>query len=134
MRRQEGPRSFTNALRLKFPYQGEDFKLEIWLYFETGDAISQAISSLNTAVGSDEAFRRLLGDYLFEAVKTSNWGKVKEKRGISSFTGAIDVSQSGDNRSDCKVTMTLNFEKGFQVHKDIYLHVISQIEMFFFCK
>jgi len=59
--------------------------------------------------------RIMLGDYLFEAMKASNLGKLV-------FTGAVDVAfPSGkDSSGDSKLEVMLNFETGHCVYTEAY--------------
>lgn len=106
---------FTDTVRLHVAYrEGEDFKLEVWLCSSVGKAISQA------KMRSVEDLRDMLGDYLFEAMKASNWRKEEEKKGMIG-TRAVDVSfPNGDDGSDCKVEVMLNFGAGLYVLAEIY--------------
>lgn len=82
-----GMKSFTNAVRLHFTYnEGEDFVLEVWLCPSIGEAILQA------KMRSLEDLRPLISDYLFEAMKSSNWKREMEGNGILECGGAVTVS------------------------------------------
>jgi hypothetical protein len=122
MRRREkdrGMKSFTDTVRLHLAYQeGEDFKLEVWLCSSIGKAISQA------EMRSVEDVRSMLGDYLFEAMKASNWRQEEERKGMSECACAVDVSfPNADDGSDCKVEVMLNFGTGKDVYGNIYPRV-----------
>jgi len=117
LREKDGGRMrFTDSVRLHVAYrEGEDFKLEVWLCLSIGKAISQA------KMRSVEDLRNMLGDYLFEVMKTSNRRKEEEKTGMSDCTGAVNVSfPHSDNGSDCKMEVMLNFGMGIRVFADIY--------------
>ncbi|KAH6667750.1 hypothetical protein B0J14DRAFT_704225 [Halenospora varia] len=114
-----GRMTFTDTVLLHLAYQeGEDFKLEVWLCSSIGKAISQA------KMRSVEDLRNMLGDYLFGAMKASNRRKDEERKGVSDCTVAIDVSfPNGDDGSDCKVEVMLNFGIGIDVYANIYPRV-----------
>lgn len=117
LREKDGGRmTLTDTVRLHLAYQeGEDFKLEVWLCSSVGKAISEA------RLRSVEDLRDMLGNYLFEAMEASNWRKEEEERGISECTGAIDVSfPNGEDGSDCKMRVLLNFVMGIRVFERIY--------------
>jgi hypothetical protein len=58
---------FTDTVRLHVAYYpGKDIKLEMWLCASIRNDI------LRATINSAEALRNVLGDYLFEALKTSN--------------------------------------------------------------
>ena len=119
MRHQEKERQcmrFTDTVRLHVAYRpGEDIKLEMWLCASIGNDILQAM------IGSAEALRNVLGDYLFEAMKTSNWWKEEERKGIRDFGGAIKVSfPDGHDGSDCKVEVLLGSEMGLELYKNAF--------------
>lgn len=117
LREKDGGRmTLTDTVRLHLAYQeGEDFKLEVWLCSSIGKAISQA------KMRSVEDLRGMLGDYLFEAMEASNRRKEEQKTGMSIGSGAIDVSfPNGDDGSDCKVEVILNFGTGTNVYENIY--------------
>ena len=103
-------------MRLHVAYrEGEDFKLEVWLCSSIGKAISQA------KMRSVEDLRSMLSDYLFEAMKASNWRQEEERKGMSECACAVDVSfPNADDSSDCKVEVMLNFMMGIRVFADIY--------------
>ncbi|KAF8855975.1 hypothetical protein BDZ45DRAFT_486564 [Acephala macrosclerotiorum] len=124
-----GMMTLTDTVRLHVAYQeGEDFKLEVWLCSSIGKAISQA------KMRSIEDLRSMLGDYLFEAMDASNWRKEEKRKegerkeekreGMSECTGAVDVSfPNGNDGSDCKVEVMLNFGTGTGVLAEIYPRV-----------
>lgn len=119
MRQREKDRQmmrFTDTVRLHVAYnEGEDFKLEVWLCSSIGKAISQA------KMRPVEDLRDMLGDYLYDAMKASNWRKEEERRGMPIGTGAINVSfYNGDHGSDCKVELMVNFEAGLCVWAELY--------------
>lgn len=65
---------------------------------------------------SVEDLRGMLGDYLFEAIDSSNWRKEEKRKGISECTGAVDVSfPNGEDGGDCKLGVMLNFVMGIRV-------------------
>ncbi|KAF7870607.1 hypothetical protein EAF04_004351 [Stromatinia cepivora] len=111
-----GWRKFTNAVRLHVPFiEGEDFALEVWLSASFGQSILQAM------INSTKDLRNLLGDYIFEATKVSNWMVEAEKKGIQDFNGAIIVSfPDGDDSSDCKMEVMLNCIVGFNLLKSVF--------------
>ena len=114
-----GMTTLTDTVRLHLAYQeGEDFKLEVWLCSSIGKAISQA------KMRSVEDMRSMLGDYLFKAMEASNRKQEEETTAISESTGAVNVSfHDGDESSDCKVEVMLNFGAGLYVYEKIYLGV-----------
>jgi len=119
MRHQEKERQcmrFTDTVRLHVAYRpGEDIKLEMWLCASIGNDILQA------TISSAEALRNILGDYLFDAMRTSNWWKEKERKGIRDFDGAIKVSfPDGHDGSDCKVEVLLGSEMGLELYKNAF--------------
>ncbi|PVH70190.1 hypothetical protein DL98DRAFT_521748 [Cadophora sp. DSE1049] len=119
MRHQEKERQcmrFTDTVRLYVAYRpGEDIKLEMWLCASIGNDISQA------TIDSAEDLRNVLGDYLFEAMKASNWWKEEERKGICDFSGAVSVSfPDGHNGSDCKVEVLLGSEMGLDLYKNAF--------------
>jgi hypothetical protein len=66
----------------------------------------------------------MLSDYLFRAIKASNQRKEEERKEMLDYTVAIDVSfPNGDNDSDCKVEVMLNFEISINVYANIYPYV-----------
>jgi hypothetical protein len=107
---------FTDTVHLHLAYQeGEDFKLEVWVCSSIGKAISQA------KMTSVEDLRSMLGDYLFEAMDASNWRMEEKRKGMLKFTRAVDVFfPNGDDGSDCKVEVVLNFGTGTSVYENIY--------------
>ena len=108
-RREEdmGQRTLTNAMRLRpARTEGGDFWLEIWLCVSVGEKILEA------RMRSFEDLKRLLGDYLFEAVKASNKRKEEEKTEKLACTNAVDVYfYKGDSR----LKIMLTFEVGMQI-------------------
>lgn len=132
--------TFTNTVRLHVADdKGEDFKLEIWLCLSVGKAISQANKNftpselgrspladnaenrLEDVIKPVEDLRSILGAYLFEAMKASNWRKEEEKAGMSIGTSAVDVSfPDGDDGTDCKVVVMLGFGAGVDMFAKIY--------------
>jgi len=111
-----GMTSFTDTVRLHFAYhEGEDFKLEVWVCSSIGKAI------LQTKRRSIEDLGSMLGDYLFGALKASNGRKEEERKGVTDRTDAIDVSfPNGDDGSDCKVEVMLDFGTGRDVYENIF--------------
>jgi hypothetical protein len=113
MRRREGTMSLTDAVRLHLASQaGEDFKLEVWLCRSIGEDISHAEIRLV------EDWKKILGDYLFEAMKASNWRKEEEKNGISEQTSAVQVSFPSSE--DSKLEVMLRFTTGKDMYTEIY--------------
>lgn len=114
-----GRTTLTDTVRLHVAYrEGEDFKLEVWLCSSIGKAISEA------KMRSVEDLRRMLGDYLFDAMNGSNWRKEEKRKRITECTRAVDVSfPNGDNGSDWKVEVMLNFGTGTGVYENIYPRV-----------
>ncbi|ELR03975.1 hypothetical protein VC83_00659 [Pseudogymnoascus destructans] len=132
--------TFTNTVRLHVADdKGEDFKLEIWLCLSVGKAISQAKKNftpselgrspladnaenrLEDVIKPVEDLRSILGAYLFEAMKASNWRKEEETAGMSIGTSAVDVSfPDGDDGTDCKVVVMLGFGAGVDMFAKIY--------------
>lgn len=111
----KGGISFTDTVRLHFAYrEGEDFKLEVWLYTSIGKAISEAKSQ------SFEHLRDILGDYLFEAMKASNRRNEEVAKRTPDCTRTIDVSFPNGDGSDCKVEMMLCFMRGKEIYGNIY--------------
>jgi len=67
MRYQGGSISLTDCRRSHIAYrEGEDFKVELWLCPSIGKAVSQ------TATKSIQECKHILGEYLLEAVESSN--------------------------------------------------------------
>ncbi|KAK0120233.1 hypothetical protein ONS95_011639 [Cadophora gregata] len=87
---------FTKTILLHLCFgSGEDFKLDVWLCSSVGRAISQA------QMGSVEALRSMLGDYLFDAMKASVWRQREETQRVSDRTEAVQVffpEQRGQQR------------------------------------
>jgi len=111
MRHRENQRRvtrFTDTVRLHVAHrEGEDFKLEVWVALSIGKAIAQA------KMKSIDDLETLLGGYLFEAMKASNWRKEEERTKLPGCTGAVNVSlPNADDDSDCKVEVMLSFEAG----------------------
>jgi hypothetical protein len=78
----------------------------------TGEGISQA------KMRPVEDLRNILGDYLFEAMKASNWRKEEERTAMLACTSAVHVSfPSGD---DSKLEVMLRFMRGKDVYAEIY--------------
>jgi hypothetical protein len=105
---------FTDTVRLEPASQeGQDFKLEIWLCSLVGKAVSQA--------KSDEDWRNILGDFLFEAMKGSNRRKKEEDR-TPTDAGAVDFSfpNGKDSSDDSKLEVMLMFERGRYVFAEAY--------------
>ncbi|KAK3332657.1 hypothetical protein B0T19DRAFT_108505 [Cercophora scortea] len=99
MRKEEGGKSFTEAVRLHMaPAVGEDFTLEIRIGFGAGKAIAQLIST-----GDD--LRDVLGNYLYEVTKTS---KTKPPVRLT----WIDM--------DCNLELMLGFVEGEKIYHVIF--------------
>lgn len=133
--------TFTNTVRLHVADdKGEDYKLEIWLCLSAGKAISHAKKNFTPSelgrrspladnaenrvedvIKPVEELRSILGAYLFDAMKASNWRKEEEKAGMSIGTSAVDVSfPDGDDGTDCKLDVMLGFGAGIDVFAKIY--------------
>lgn len=90
----------------------EDFKLEVCLCSSIGEAIFQA------KMRSIEDLRNMLGDYLFEAMKASNWRKREERTEMTGCTSAVNVFRaSGD---DSKLQVMLHFGTGKEVFTQMF--------------
>ncbi|TEY73426.1 hypothetical protein BOTCAL_0078g00190 [Botryotinia calthae] len=118
IRRQEKKKrclSYTDTVRLHNPFPGMDYKLEFWLCTSVGKTISQAV------ISSSKNLRNILGEYIFEAMKTSNTRMEQEKKGQGEFTGAVDVLFLDGDDSDCKMEVMLNYEKGSDILKEVFI-------------
>lgn len=92
--KKEASSSFTKAVRLYMaPEKDMDFKLEIWIGFAAGMAVSQLISA-----GKD--LRDVLGDYLYEVTKLP-----------------VQLTPVG---MDYKLEMTLGFVEGTKIHALVF--------------
>ncbi|KAH7364891.1 hypothetical protein BKA65DRAFT_473192 [Rhexocercosporidium sp. MPI-PUGE-AT-0058] len=119
MRHQEKERRcmrFTDTVRLHVAYrEGEDIKLEIWLCASIRNDVSQA------TISSAEGLRNILGNYLFEAMKASNWRKEQEKEGTYDFRGAFSISfLEEQSDSDCKVEVLLGSKMGLDFYQNAF--------------
>lgn len=110
---ERGMMTFTDAVRLHLAHQsGEDFKLEIWLCPSIGRAAYQARAN------SIERLRRVLGDYLFKEMSTSNWWR--NATTTSAELSAVNVSFTHGDIGDCKLEVLLNFEAGRYLMDELY--------------
>lgn len=106
---------YTGAVRLKLPWEGEDFKLEICLSKLVAIGISQAMR------GSGEELRDMLGTHIFEAIKTSNRWKEQERDWIQDFSRVLRLSfPGGDIDDDCKLEVVLGYEFGWNFYKRVF--------------
>lgn len=107
---------FTDTVRLYVAYRkGEDIKLEIWVCASIGKDILQA------TIISAEGLRSVLGSYLFEAMKSSNWRKEQERKEVYDFNGAVNISFPGEHDgSDCKMEVLLGSEMGLDFYKNVF--------------
>jgi hypothetical protein len=115
MRHQEGSITLTDSVRLHLPYHEEDCKLEVWLYSSIREAISQ------TTMRPVEDWKNILGDFLFEAMKASNWRKEEVRIGMLDTRAVHIPFANGDEGSDCKVEVMLGFREGREVYNHIFL-------------
>ncbi|RDL30223.1 uncharacterized protein BP5553_10501 [Venustampulla echinocandica] len=107
---------FTDTVRLHICYHrvGEDIKLELRICRSIGEAILRAMRSVKELMD-------ILGDYLFEGMKTSNWMKEQERKEIYDFSNAVYVSfLDEDNGSDCKVEVLLGCKIGLDFYKNAF--------------
>ena len=95
-----------------------DFKLEISVGSTSGKVISQSLAEL----GSVEDLRSLLGERLFDGMKSSNHRKEEEERGILACTGTVRVFPlSGvDSNSDCMLEVMLDYNTGLGIWHDVF--------------
>ncbi|KAM7182895.1 hypothetical protein V8F33_013947 [Rhypophila sp. PSN 637] len=94
IRKKEGSSSFTKAARLYMaPEKDMDFKLEIWIGFAAGMAVSQLISA-------GEDLGDVLGDYLYKVTKLP-----------------VQLTRVG---MDYKLEMTLGFVEGTKIHALVF--------------
>lgn len=107
---------FTDTVRLHDTYnEGVDFRLEVRLASSRQNALLQARS------GSVEDLRCILGDYLFEAMETSNWRKEEKKKAISYNTGAFKIFlPDSDGSSDCKMEVVLGYWIGIDIWHNVF--------------
>ncbi|KAF7870019.1 hypothetical protein EAF04_004803 [Stromatinia cepivora] len=104
---------YTNAVRLHLRLsKDDDYRLEVWLCSSIKQALSQAISQAKTGLFED--LRYILGDYLFEAAKASNWNKDQEMIGISLGTSFVD------DGSNCKMEVMLSSKIGAEIHANVF--------------
>jgi hypothetical protein len=108
--------TFTDIMPLYLTYQKDkDFKLKVWLCLSIRKAISRAKISLV------KDLRNILSDYFFGAIKASNQGKKEKRKGMLDCTVAINVSfPNGNNNSDYKVEVILNFGISINIYTNIY--------------
>ena len=93
-RKKEGTSRYTSAACLHMaPKEGADFRLEIWIGFGAGQAVSQLMST-----GDD--LRDVLGDYLFEVTKPP-----------------VQLTWIG---VDCKLELTLGFADGSKIYTSAF--------------
>jgi hypothetical protein len=102
-REDTGPIRLTSAMSLYIVQRGRDFKLEISLGSSAGKVILQSLAELESV----EDLRSLLGECLFNGMKSSNLRKEEEEGGMTTCTSAVRVfSPSGmDSSGDCMLAV-----------------------------
>jgi hypothetical protein len=114
-----GPIRLTSAVVLYIVAQRDrDFKLKIALGSSTGKVILQSLTELESV----EDLRSLLGKCLFDGMKSSNYRKEEEKRGITTSTSTVRVfSPSGmDSSVDCMLEVMLDYNTGLRIWHDVF--------------
>ena len=114
-----GPMRLTSAVILYIVAQRDrDFKLKIALGSSAGKVLSQSLAELK----SIEDFRSLLGNCLFDGMKSSNHRKEEEERGVSSFTSTVRISPPSrmDSSGDYMLEVMLDYNTGLKIWHDIF--------------
>jgi hypothetical protein len=114
-----GPIRLTSAVILYIVAQRDrDFKLEVAIGSSTGKIILQSLAELKSV----EDLRSLLGNCLFDGMKSSNHRKEEAKRGITTCTSAVRVSfPSGmDSSDDCMLEVMLDYNTGRWIWHDVF--------------
>ena len=110
MRREEEGR-LTKALPLYLARDsGEDFVLEIWMCSSHGRFFLEE----ERRMASIEGWKTILGDYLYEAMKTSKSRKIEEDMGDSK-SEAIRLSFPDGDHYDSKLEVRINFDIGREI-------------------
>lgn len=109
-REDTGPIRLTSAISLYIVQRGRDFKLEISLGSSAGKVILQSLAKLESV----EDLRSLLGECLFNGMKSSNLRKEEEEGGMTTCTSAVRVFYpSGmDSSGDCMLAVMLDYHTG----------------------
>lgn len=114
--RQEEQSRFTRALALYLARNsGEDFVLEIWMCSTYGRSIEEDMSTMTTV----EDWERILGQYLYAAMKTSRIRKIEEDAG-KSLTSAVRISFPNGDNYDSKLEVKMNFIMGREIWDKAY--------------
>jgi hypothetical protein len=115
-KRETGQAKFTDAVRLYVSnIVGVDSILEVWLGSSHWSTLLQA------KAGSVEDSRNILGDYLFEAMETSNWRMEEKRQGVSRNTGAFKIfCYDSDGGSDFKMEVILSYWTGMDIWQNMF--------------
>lgn len=101
----------TRALRLCLASDsGEDFILEIWICSSYGSSIVDKMRMMT----SIEDWEKILGDYLYRAMKNSRSRKIEEETGMLR-TSAVRISSPNGSNYDSKLEVMMSFEMGREV-------------------
>jgi hypothetical protein len=114
-----GPIRLTSAVSLYIVAQRDrDFKLEISLGSSSGKVILQSLAELESV----KDLSSLLGECLFDGMKSSNHRKEEEERGITTFTSTVYVFfPSGmDSSGDCMLEVMLDYNTGLRIWHDVF--------------
>ncbi len=99
VRKNEGGSRLTKAVCLHMaPVKDEDFRLEIWIGFWTGQTVSQLMSTAGD-------LRDVLGDYLYEVTESS-----RTKPSVQLTRVEMDF----------KLELMLGFAEGFEIFQTVF--------------